>query len=436
MKNEESSFTHKDIIAINKFLFNNKILIVDRKKSIRGALHGAISNTFDVKNINILDARDKFEAFEKIKEVEPIVIISNYELEGKESGIELFVKYREDFKSGKNCVCILLVSDDSQSMIAKAAEEEVDGFLVLPLNIKTIINILKSSIEIKVETKKYMDLINSGKDLFDVGKYIEGMTLFKDAIKLKKKYSMGYFYLGQCLERLNDTKDATKMYQRALNYNSMHLKSLIALYEVHFKNKEYLQAYDIIKKINKNFPTDPQRLGKVIHLAIQTENYNDIELFYDIFKNLENRDQISTRYISAGLLIATQWFFQNEKVEHALEVLAKIKTSFSVHSDLLEKAIEILVEHNYMEEANEYYLCFSANENDSKSFKIASFLVNKDKLKDPELVHEGMELINQMDVKNYMVHNIIYHSHLNLGNESAAQKIMEEMKILFPEKYP
>ena len=432
---DESIISKKDLQIINKFLKNKNLLFVDARKSVRSGLHVAITNTFDVKNINIFDVKDKIDAMEIIREKKPVVIISYYDLGENKTGIDIFYEYRENYDEGRNCVCILLVSEDSQSMIAKAAEEEVDGFLILPLNIKTIAELLKSAVETKLETHEYMDLINKGRDLLLIGKFKEAIVFFKEAIKENKKFSIGYYFLGQCLEKLNDSKDAKEMYNKALLFNSMHLKSLEALYELYNRNKEYLEAYDIMKKLCKYFPTEPDRLGKVIHLAIQTENYRDMDLFYEIFTNLKNRDEMSTRYISAGILTATNWFFQNGKADRALEILSKIKTSFSIHTDLLERAIEVLVEHNFMEEAKDFFHCYTGDNSKSKNFNLAYFLVNKDVMSAQQIVKDGMVLINKFKIKNFMVYNMIYKSHLELGNPKSAENLMVEMVSLFPSKF-
>lgn len=71
--------------------------------------------------------------------------------------------------------------------------------------------------------------------------------------------------------------NASKDYHMGLRYNEIHFKCLVSLFDILMDQKKFVEAYDIVKKIADYFPKELSRRGSVIHLAVITKNYEDME---------------------------------------------------------------------------------------------------------------------------------------------------------------
>ena len=71
--------------------------------------------------------------------------------------------------------------------------------------------------------------LEKGLILMDLKKYREAKDLFAKAVALQNNFQQGYYYLGQCFEKLNEKDNAIEAYRQALLYNKHDLASREAL---------------------------------------------------------------------------------------------------------------------------------------------------------------------------------------------------------------
>jgi tetratricopeptide (TPR) repeat protein len=65
--------------------------------------------------------------------------------------------------------------------------------------------------------------------LYDLKKYKEAADVLEKAITVQNNFDKGYYYLGQCYEKLNRTDEAIQAYQMALNYDPNYVEIKDAL---------------------------------------------------------------------------------------------------------------------------------------------------------------------------------------------------------------
>ncbi len=65
--------------------------------------------------------------------------------------------------------------------------------------------------------------------LYNLQKYNEAIAVLNRAVTLQNNYSEGYYYLGLCYERINNTEAAAASLQKALLYNPNDEEAKIAL---------------------------------------------------------------------------------------------------------------------------------------------------------------------------------------------------------------
>jgi tetratricopeptide (TPR) repeat protein len=72
--------------------------------------------------------------------------------------------------------------------------------------------------------------------LYDLKKYKEALDVLEKAITLQNNFDEGYYYRGQCLERLGRTTEAIESYQTALMYDPDYLQAQDALARLGIKS--------------------------------------------------------------------------------------------------------------------------------------------------------------------------------------------------------
>jgi tetratricopeptide (TPR) repeat protein len=65
--------------------------------------------------------------------------------------------------------------------------------------------------------------------LYDLAKYDEAIKVLTRAVTLQNKFDEGYYWLGRCFEKLNNTSDAIESYKNALLYNPDYVEAKDAL---------------------------------------------------------------------------------------------------------------------------------------------------------------------------------------------------------------
>src|SRR3990167_2071696 len=140
------------------------------------------------------------------KKKTPGLILSDFAIGGG-SGFDLFKKVHQAFPKDKKMCCILITSNISQSAVAKAAEEDVDSFIIKPYTVQSLEQNLINTVVTKLYPSKYIETIDKGKELMLQSKFEESLALFDEAIKLHSKPALALFYHGQAKYMMEVTNE-------------------------------------------------------------------------------------------------------------------------------------------------------------------------------------------------------------------------------------
>jgi len=421
--------TLKNESKILEFLEKARVLVVDKSTSSRTRLAKTL-NDLGCKNHNIIRVGHLQEAMVAVNEKMPDLIMSDYVIGGG-SGFDLFKQIRELMPMVKNTVMILVTSNISQSAVAKAAEEDVDAFIVKPYTIASLRKNMMQAIDAKLFPSNYILKIEAGKKLLFDGHYAESYEVFVEASKLSKSPSLALYYMGTAKKLLDEKEDAVNSYEKGLSFNHIHFKCQIGLFEMFMKENRYIDAYEIVKRIAKYFPSNPERLQQVVRLAVVTQNYNDIEFYYEIFKSLDERDQVTLKYICAGLYVLGKYLMARGEHEKALEAFEKIGVSCEGNSNFLRSIIEVLFKYNSLDHAPNYLGRFDAGASDSVDYKLSLLLTNYNSLNAADRVTRALEIYNLSD-RSYTVYKVLISSMVENDLVERAQQYVQEALSAFP----
>ncbi len=419
--------------VFKEYVDANDILIVDKNPSSRNRLL-KIMYDLGCKRHMIHTAGSFQEAEEFIATKNIGVVLSDYFISGG-SGFDLFKIIRAKFPNKKEMSLVLVTSNISQSAVAKAAEEDVDSFIIKPYTIQSIQDSLVSTIANKVKPSEYVLKVEEGKSLIDAGKYDAAVKTLQDAMKLHQKPALALFYIGQAEYLKSEVGKAQGSYNSGLAFNNIHYKCLGGLFDIFMRDNKFNEAYQAVKKIAKFFPANPDRLTQIIRLAIRTENYQDMQFYYEIFTSLEERSREVTKYIGAGMYISGKHHLIKNDVELASTYFDNVAVSCAEFTHFIRAIIKLLVEFDLEDEATNFLSRFPSGSNDDEDFLVSDFLINAKKSDDPnQIVKSGMDLYNR-NIRDFDCMNILIQAFELTGyKEERIAPYRSEMIALWPDK--
>jgi len=384
--------------VFNDYIATNEILVVDKNSSSRNRLM-KIMVDLGAKRHMIHTAGHLEEAVQLIDTKKIGIVLSDYTIGGG-SGFDLFKAVREKNPNNKKLSLILVTSNISQSAVAKAAEEDVDSFIIKPYTLQSIQENLVSTIASKVQPSEYVLRVEQGKEQINLGNYSGAIEILKSAQPMHPRPALALFYMGQAEYLQEQASQAQGSYNKGLAFNNIHFKCLIGLYEIFMRQEKFTEAYQVVKKIAQFFPANPERLTQIVRLAVRTENYDDMQIYYEVFTTLDERTPLMINYIGSGMYIAGKHNMLNRKFTEANRFFENIAVSCSEFPKFTRSIITILVEYDQIDEAEKYMKRFPAGGNQDVDFMVSEYLILAKKLKNPSsLVKRGLDIYNK-NVRN------------------------------------
>jgi CheY-like chemotaxis protein len=416
--------------VVKNFLSTHHVLLVDKNPSSRVRLQKLIVD-LGARVHMVSSVKSLTEAQEILRTKDVGLVMSDFMIEGG-SGFDLFKNVRESLPKTTNTCFVLVTSNFSQAAVAKAAEEDVDSYVIKPYTVQSIQENLINTIMAKIKPSDYILKIEAGKKLMGSGLYDDALKIFNQAVKLHPKPALALFYIGQT-EFLKNQNPEDK-YNQGLAYNSIHFKCLMGLYDTFTKMKKTKEAYQIIKKIVDNFPANPQRLAQVVRLAIQTDNLQDMQQYYEVFTSLEERTAEITNYIGAGMYIAGKYYLNNKNLETATKYFDNVAVSCSEYTKFIRAIVTVLVDHKRADLAEKYLKRFPAGYDDHEDYLVANYLVDSRVITNPhQLVKAGLDIFNRNIRDPLFLETMIESMRKAELSQERIQPILEALQKVKPE---
>ena len=363
----DSKTDQKVLDQLKKFLATKRVLIADPNGPSRAGV-AKLLISLGVKTQNVSMVPDFDSARSDIRDSKPEIVITEY-LFHNGNGLDL-TKELEKVRKQNEKIFMLVTANSSQSLVAQAAEEDIDSFILKPYTVKYFTDTLIKAMDEKTKPPHYIKTIEFGKNYIAEGKNKEALEIFNEAIHMDAKPSLAFYYKARAENGLSKLEDAENSYKNGLKHNEIHYKCLSGLYDLLINNKDYNQAYSVAKKTASVFPASPARLSQVLSLAVKTNHMEDIEEFYDMFKNIETRNDDLVRYVTAALIVSAKHFFTEKDSDKALRVLRKATISAAGRTNFLKEIAAILSEQNRMTELEDIMKRFPAEVSKSIDYEI------------------------------------------------------------------
>lgn len=305
-----------------KYFSTMTAAIFEPNSSARSSIRKALSE-IGVKRDSVFIAKSPYEIESIINKFKPNIVIT---LDSFESfnGLDLVEKHLEVKPNRLNAAFVVITNYNSAVSVSEIGEHEVDFMLAKPFNQNQLIEKFLNAFNEKLNPTSYLKLLEEAKQLLFVNELEGAQEKFLHAIKANPKKSAGYYYLGIIEKKLGDTSKAIQLLERALVFENHHFKSLIALFELKFEQNKFKEALSYARRVLKDYPINPRRIGQFIRLAVATKSYKDIVYYCELSKEIAF-NQTMEKFISAGLAIGAKQLIaegENDKLaslclEHA-----------------------------------------------------------------------------------------------------------------------
>lgn len=425
-------------MATEQEMFRNYLseagaLVVDSNASSRSRLVQTLID-LGVKSTKIKTARGYIEAQEEIRKHRPKVILTDYYL-GKESGLDLLQDQKAEYADSKDCLFVLITGNTSQAAVARAAEEDVDSFLLKPYTLQSLKDSLTKAGIAKLFPSEYAKTVTQGKEEMLKGELDAAIALFEKAKTLSESPTLACFYLGQAHFMKNALQDSKEKYKDGLSYNQIHYKCLVGLFDILLKDGKHNEAYDVVKKIAKYFPANPKRLSSVLRLAIMTNNFADLDDYYTLFTSIDARTDELVNYMCSALVVYGKYHLINGQNEKALETFEKAAVSSAGRTKFLRYIIENLIEVNLVNESKKFLARFPAQNMKEEDYLVSEYLVAAHTQDIQEVIKKGRELVKN-GLKSLMVYRSLIAVMNKAGFKDQSEQLFIEASKLWPDQVP
>jgi DNA-binding NarL/FixJ family response regulator len=375
-----TSASPKDIKAndamakiFDQYISNKKIVIADSSATARSTIANLLV-FMGAKTPNIRLASGYETAEAEVKTVKPHMVICDYDL-GRQSGLNLLQSQRAQLKESKNSLFVLVTGNSSQSAVARAAEEDVDTFVLKPFTKEILRQTILKAALLKISPPEYVKTINEGKELLFANKFDEAIAVFEKARKLDPSPSLALCYIGQAKQMKKMLAEAGNSYAAGLEYSKIHYKCMVGLYEVLADQKRDREAYEVIKRISQYFPANSQRLSAVLRLAIKTQSYDDVERYYRIFTTIDTRSDEMVRYICAALVVCGKYYLKAALSSRALELFQKAAITGIGKTNILREIIVALSQADLVKQAEEFLKRFPSDSHSTPDYAVSNIAI-------------------------------------------------------------
>jgi len=388
-----STTASKEAQAFAKYLATRRVLIVDPNPASRSGIFRTFQE-LGAKTSQITLVNSFHQAESSIQSEKPHVVVAEYQL-GNRCGLDLLQTQRQQRpEETRSSLFIIVTQNSSQTAVARAAEEDIDAYILQPVSTEVFMRTVLQGAIAKLKPSSYMVTIDEGKKFLSEGNFDVAEKKFEEAMTMEKAPTLACYYLGQSKWMRKILDKAQGDYEKGLTYNRIHYKCLVGLYELLMSQQKSKDAYEVIRKISQYFPANPKLLSEVLRLAIVTGNYDDIEKYYQVFVEIDERDETLIKYVCAALVVCGKYYLSS-KVGHsrALQLFNKAAATGQGLTKILREIILALLDYKLAAEAQPFLERFPPEEFDSNDFLLLRFLVHSVNGSASILIEQGRALL-------------------------------------------
>ncbi len=368
-------------------------------------------------------------------EKRPTIFIA--EINFKDPDETKLLEYLESFHEEAKRMVIITGSAHEIPFIAEAAEGQVDGHAMKPFSADGFRQIFLRTLIQKLSPTEYFEKISEARALRKQGRLEAALKSLDHAKTLTEKSARAFYLSGEIHERLGSNDRAIEQYRAARIKQPSHYGSVVAEFEIHYRNQNFEEAAKLVPLIRTLFPVSGFRLAQLIETVARAKQYEELEPLFESYRALEKRpdnlvEVAETAYFMAGRS-------KLAKSVGAASEIAKAMTFFEMGSQVsnrrfsyIEKVANLLVLAKAFKEAEAFLTKAEAEETNSPAYHRISFMVAQHTSTTSELMTRGRQLVFA-GLANAEVYRIVVQLFAQAGKETMAESIIARAVQTIPD---
>jgi len=274
------------------------------------------------------------------------------------NGIELLSKVRSS-KNYRDLPFLIITAESNQTVIAEAAEYDVDAYLTKPFVTATLEHKIKELLEAIRNPSPMKRLLTKARELREKGKLSQAVICAKEAARQNSHSSRPLRELGLLYLRLGDLDKSKQSFEQATVLNRLDVPSYHYLGEIYLRQGDIDRAIGSYSMAVRLSPRHTKRAFAFAKLLTGRGKFSEAEeVFKIILKNnasdLELQEEIAEACYEEGvaeLAVKTfqkilrndpqRWYLQ-KKIALALQKAKRSKEAVAAFETALQRTPEDL----------------------------------------------------------------------------------------------
>lgn len=187
-------------------------------------------------------------------------------------GFELLERLRSQ-PATKQVPVILVAGKATEQLVAQAIETDADGYLLMPFTPADLDRRIEELMELRTKPSLYQQLLLSGQATLETAPQ-ESLMWFREAVNENPSNPIGHYWLGLALEKVGSVEEAERAYERAVELNPLHVKSMDRLRELYRKSGRTEALYEILSRL---YSARPNRRDIALELGPLAMERGDVD---------------------------------------------------------------------------------------------------------------------------------------------------------------
>ena len=246
-----------------------------------------------------------------------------------------------------------------------------------------------------------------------------------------EKPSLAHYYLGQVEETVELSDKSLDHYDAGLEFIPNHYKCMVAKFEYLDKAKRPAEAYTAVQDMLMYYPITPQRLGRIIYLAIQTKHFSDVLEYYRVYQDLDHKPEKLQVIVKAALFTCGKFLMKRQEYDEACQQFEKSVLCSKRNPELIGRCVEEMLKAKQAKHADKLLKLFSQQDIITSKYKQVEFRVECFRLTKPAILRLGVRMIEDEEADLYVFQKVI-----SLLEEDGAERLIKKYKDMGNRIYP
>lgn len=367
-------------------------------------------------------------------EKHPTIFIGELALQDPEEQrlLEMFESFHDESKR----MMIITGSSIELPFIAEAAEGQIDSYALKPFSPDAFRQIFLRTFVQKLSPSEYFDKISEARVLRKSGRLEDALRSLDEAKSLSPKSARAHFLSGEVQERLGFTDRAIEQYREARAKQPSHYGSIVAEFEIHYREMNFEEATKLVPLIRSLFPVSAFRLAQLIETVAHSKTYSELEPLFECYRKLEKKSDNLVEIAETAFFMAGRSALAKNENDSGIERAMKF---FEMGSQVslrrfhyIEKVTNLLILAKAFKEAEHFLTKTEAEETNTPSYHRMSFMVAQHTANAVELMNRGRQLVFA-GLANADIYRIVVKLFAQADKQTMAESIIARAVYTNPE---